>query len=176
MKTLLTALLLLFMLVASACAERNRWLDIYLKEYDVKLPDEYVAIADQPVGLVSRFIVVDLKSGDVDIFPGTHARIKGSQPRRAEPLNPESLQFLRRLLASEFVSGIPEASGKFGADGRSLVVYYRIKGTERFISHWSPEHVGLFMFAGIVDRYYPWGLEREFKRSPNQSEPSAPPK
>lgn len=125
---------------------RNSALDYYLSKKEIELPsDDYLMIAYQPNGNVSSCMIIDLEARSVRILPGTHDK----KDEEFIELSSSEYDYLSELNSSELMKNFPSTSGKLGLDGYSLVIYSRSAETERFISHWQPEYMGLDIFRAI---------------------------
>jgi len=89
----------------------------------------------QPVGVVSMAVEVDLATGRLTSYPGTHD--KGEKTSRNLP--PEQLAELKRILRSERFTSLPVENPKFGMDGYSILIESTIDGKYFWKLHWMPE-------------------------------------
>ena len=150
---------------------RNGFLDFYLENNQIDLPDgRFLLIAKQPNGIVTEAIIIDFETEKVRLLPGTHYTEIGERIGQLEEIDRD---FLIRFLESDLMENFPSSSGRWGLDGHSLVVYFRTDSLERQFSHWIPEHVGMSMFDGILEKFYsqrrPDEEMREFRKK--QAEP-----
>ena len=89
----------------------------------------------QPSGVVSTAIEVDLVTGRMTTYPGTHD--KGEKTSRS--LAPERVSDLKRILRSERFTSLPHENPRFGMDGYSILIESTLD--ERYVwkLHWMPE-------------------------------------
>ncbi|MGB0257419.1 MAG: hypothetical protein ACPGES_02090 [Coraliomargarita sp.] len=129
---------------------RNEALDYYLSSKKVVLPKgNFILIAHQAMGIVASCMVIELETRKVRILPGTHAK----NDERIIELQESEYDYLAELNSSDLMMNFPSQSGKFGFDGHSLVIYSKSDTTERYISHWDPEYMGLDIFTSIYDYF-----------------------
>ena len=89
----------------------------------------------QPVGVVSIAIELDLTTGHLTSYPGTHD--KGGKTLRN--LGHEQLAELKRILRSEPFTSLPVENPKYGMDGYSILIESTIDGKYVWKLHWLPE-------------------------------------
>ena len=130
----------------------NIAVDFWLTENAITLPaGDYLLIAQQPMGVVSAGVIIDFTSNQILLPPQSHEQSKEIDVGRLEQSDKD---FLLSFLTSDLMRNFPASSGLLGYDGSSTVVYFKAGNRERMISHWQPEHVAMFMFEGVMHRYY----------------------
>ncbi len=129
--------------------KRNDAVDYYLKEQAVELPKgDYLLVAIQPMGIVSRAVIYDLTKNQKTIFAGSHGNEESTVIDLKEP---EQKQIIS-IISSEALSKTPTSSGYLGRDGYSIVVYYRMNGKERLLNHWQPDHPQILKLANLLEQ------------------------
>jgi len=138
---------------------RNPCLDSYLAKNEIALPSaDYLLIAEQPRGFVGGCIIIDFERRSVRSLLGTHSR----DSDKVIPLDEAEYDYLAELNASSIMKNFPSVSGKVGMGGHSIVIYSKSGETERYISHWSPEYMGIDIFTSILDHF----LDKADARAP----------
>ena len=129
---------------------RNGIVDRHLSERGIILPnDNYLVISVQPCGIVERTIIADLDARIVRIIPGTHS----NRMIKDVSITENEYAFIYELLSSSVMVNFPSKSGNHGLDGYSLVIYSKSKNVERYISHYSPDYIGIDIFTSIQKRF-----------------------
>lgn len=130
--------------------QRNPFVDNFLSKKNIALPNnDYLLIAHQGLGGVSSCIIIDLDSRTVSRFSSVHQ----DSAYNIIELSKSEFDYLSELVSSEIIKKFPSRSGNIGRGGRSLVVYSRSGQSERFISHWQTEYIGLTIFKSIHDYF-----------------------
>ena len=95
-----------------------------------------VRIVSQPNGIISEAWQVDLNTGKVISYPGTHSK----EARQAVTLTADELSVFRKTIQSKKFKAIPSESEKLdGLDGCSILIEVKIDNKYQWILRWCPD-------------------------------------
>ncbi len=108
----------------------------YAKTRDLKpLEENHMRYFLQPKGYVSQCIDINLVSGEILAYPGTHETIETLKAI----ISPEELKEIRDLLTSKDFIRVPQMNDRIGFDGVSHIFEVDIDGSYMWKMHWSTQ-------------------------------------
>ena len=135
----------------------------YAKEQGLKpLQPNHVRLFVQPVGIISSAFDVDLESGALTRYPGTHDK----QGIRKSVLDAASLKAVREAVTSEAFRNLPEQSSKAGLDGTSYLIEVDREKKYLWRLRWQPDEPVFQMLAKLL-------LEKSDSDAAKRAQPGA---
>jgi hypothetical protein len=105
----------------------------YANQRDLQpLKTNHLRVFLQPAGIVSEAVDVNLSTGDLILYPGTHDQ----GDARKTTISPKDLADLRGVLVSKEFLKVPQQNRKIGADGSSDIIEVDIDGSYTWKIHW----------------------------------------
>lgn len=112
----------------------------YANQLDLQpLEKNHMRLFDQPRGIVLEAVDVNLVTGDLTLYPGTHD--KGET--RKTIINSKDLAELNAVLTSEEFFSVPQQNRKIGADGSSYIIEVDVNDTYLWKIHWATDDPNL---------------------------------
>ncbi len=129
----------------------------YAKINDLKpLAKNHMRYFEQPWGIVSRCVDVNLVSGEMLSYPGTHDI---SDVKNITISSKEIEDILSILKSKEFIR-VPQENNKVGADGSSVFIEVDIDGSYLWKSHWMTEDLNFINTMNKIGEILrPYGID-----------------
>jgi hypothetical protein len=109
------------------------WITAYARKRDLKpLGENHMRYFQQPKGIVSQCIDVNLVSGDVLSYPGTH----DTTNVRKATISSKELKDIRDVLTSKEFIRVPQQNNSSGIDGHSDIIEVDFDGSYLWKMHW----------------------------------------
>ena len=145
------------------------FLATYAREQGLKpLQPNHVRLFVQPMGIISSAFDVDLESGALTRYPGTHDK----PGIRKSVLDAASLKVVRETLTSEAFRNFPEQSSKAGLDGCSYLIEVDREKKYLWRLRWQPDEPVFQMLDKLFrEKSGNEGLKRA---QPGAAQPPAP--
>ena len=126
----------------------------YAKTRDLKpLEKNHMRYFQQPKGYVSQCIDINLDTGEILVYPGTHETIETFKAI----ISSEELKEIRDLLTSKDFIRVPQQNDKFGFDGCSNIFEVDIDGSYLWKIHWSTQDenfiIAINKMGEIIQKY-----------------------